>query len=372
MSFTITWSFNTSEQDWVFTDEFCTGTATSTGSWSLAKEAWDLNMTPVGGTAWGAIRLDGLNIPVEIGDTVEFDFSVSSPQANTSLLINVIYDDETVYTAFGDTPSAGTRTLTITVDGTIDKIECMSGRQVGGGIYSQDIEEVRVITASQVVATPGVLRTPENVIDDQGGAAAGGAGGGAGGNIASISASGTSIYIASFNDLGFPTLIKIAAALSADGSVVFDPGPGGRIGVQCGQLNNDVVYVAGSFDGTNRIEKSEDAGSSFNVIDDGTFGTIRSFAVGPNSDNRIIVFDGDNGDIIESLDGGGTWTTINSSVTQLVNSIARFDINPEEIVIGNEGGATDSINYSPNSGADLEDFQTGVYPNADATKVIAN
>ncbi len=44
----------------------------------------------------------------------------------------------------------------------------------------------------------------------------------------------------------------------------------------------------------------------------------------------------------------------------------------EETVFGNDGGVSNSINYSVNSGDDLEDFQTGVYPNENATRVIVN
>lgn len=190
--------------------------------------------------------------------------------------------------------------------------------------------------------------------------------------MADISADGLYIYIAAFDNLGFPTLIRIAATLSANGTVVFQPGAGGRIGVECEKFSADNVWVAGAFDGTNTVEQSEDDGATWTVKDDGTFGAIRTFRIGPDSDNRIILFDGDNGDIIESIDGGESWTTINAAVSPLINSIARFAQNPPEIVAGNEGDVTDSIDYSPNSGANLEDYQTGVYPATDGTKVIAN
>lgn len=227
-------------------------------------------------------------------------------------------------------------------------------------------------TGANPEATDGKLKAPSNFIDALGGGAAGGAGGGAGGNMADVSSDNLFVYIASFNDLGFPALIKISAAANADGTVVFEPGAGGRIGVICGKYNEDYVWVAGQFDGTNTVEKSEDAGTSFTVKDDGTFGAIRSFEVGPDTDDRVIIFDGDNGDIIETVDDGTTWTAINAAVTPLVNTIARFVENLTEVVFGNQGAANNSINYSPNSGANLEDYQTGVYPADDATKVIAN
>jgi hypothetical protein len=108
------------------------------------------------------------------------------------------------------------------------------------------------------------------------------------------------------------------------------------------------------------------------VKDDASLGAIRTFDIGPSDDIRVLVFDGDNGDIIETLDDGATWTTTNAAVTPLINSLARFDQNPEEIVAANEGAANNSIDYSPNTGAQLEDYQTGVYPATDATKVATS
>jgi hypothetical protein len=188
---------------------------------------------------------------------------------------------------------------------------------------------------------------------------------------ADIDAAGEFIFLALL-DGGTPIISKISVALDADGSTVFDPGAGDNIGVECGRFNSDVVWVAGQFDGTNVVEKSEDGGSSFVVKDDAAIGGVRSFVMGPDSDDKILLFDEDNGDILETKNDGESWTTINSAVTPEVNAIARLGRNVEESVFGNDGGANDSINYSVNSGDDLEDYQTGVYPNANATKVIVN
>jgi hypothetical protein len=188
---------------------------------------------------------------------------------------------------------------------------------------------------------------------------------------ASIDASGTFIYLALLQG-GTPILTKISTALDADGTTVFNPGAGDNIGVECGRFSSDTVWVAGNFDGTNVIEKSEDGGSSFVVKDDGTIGDVRAFVMGPDSDEKLLVFDETNGDILETRDSGASWDSINASVTPEVNAIARLGKNVQESVFGNDGGASNSINYSVNSGDDLEDFQTGVYPNANATKVIVN
>ncbi len=187
---------------------------------------------------------------------------------------------------------------------------------------------------------------------------------------ADIDASGTFIYLALLEG-GTPILTKISTALDADGSTVFDPGAGDNIGVECGRFDATVIWVGGNFDGTNTLEKSEDSGSTFVVKDDATTSTLLTFLMGPDSDDRILA--NDNGvDIIETIDSGATWVTINSGNAFDTNDIGRLGENVEESVFGNDGGATDSIHFSVNSGADLEDFMTGPYPNSNAKKVIVN
>jgi hypothetical protein len=188
---------------------------------------------------------------------------------------------------------------------------------------------------------------------------------------ASVDASGTFLYLALLNN-GTPILSKFSTALDADGTTVFDPGAGDAIGIECGRFDANVVWIAGAFDGTNVVEKSEDAGSSFVVKDDATIGDVRAFVMGPDNDNRLLVFDETNGDILETNDNGASWTSVNAAVTPEVNAVARLGKNVQESVFGNDGAANNSIDYSVNSGANLEDFQTGVYPNVNATGVIIN
>ncbi len=189
---------------------------------------------------------------------------------------------------------------------------------------------------------------------------------------ADVDADGTFLYIASINSLNFPALIKIATALNDDGSLIFDPGNGDDIGVQCGREDATVVWVAGKFDGTNTVEKSTDSGSSFVVKDDATFGDVEAFVVGPDSDDRVLIAD-DNVNIEETIDSGDNWTNRNTTTGFNVNAIARLDINVQETVFGNDASATDNIDYSVNSGVDMEDFTTGDFPiDKDVTSVIVN
>ncbi len=296
-----------------------------------------------------------IKMQIKSGDTTSEE---SSSGLDTSL--------EYIYRVIETNPDSGSAWSTSAINALLVGQESEVGVQTVR--VTQHIIELATGPDQQ---SPLNMQSPSDFIIDQGGGAAGGAGGSFD-TIADNSVDGLFIYIAAFNNLDFPILIKISTALNANGTTVFAPGAGGRIGVQCGAQNADIVWVAGEFDGTNVIEKSEDAGSTFSVKDDGTIGVIRSFKVGPGNDNKVLIVDGDNADILETIDDGVTWTTINASVTPLINAIARLPVNLEEVVFVNQGGATNSVDYSVNSGANLEDFQTGVYPNTDGTGVIVN
>jgi len=189
---------------------------------------------------------------------------------------------------------------------------------------------------------------------------------------ADVDADGSNLYIALL-DNDNPVLLKMDTGLASDASQVFAPGSGSDIGVQCGRFDSDVVWIAGAFDGTNVVEKSENGGTSFTVKDDGSFGTVEAFVVGPDSDERVLISDVTNDDIQETTNDGSSWTQINSSVGFDINVIARLGVNVEEAIFGNDASATDNIDYSINSGDDMEDFTTGDFPTVDdVTSVIVN
>jgi hypothetical protein len=190
---------------------------------------------------------------------------------------------------------------------------------------------------------------------------------------ASVNADGTFIYLALL-DGGTPILTKIATDLLSDGTTVFNPGVGDNIGVQCGKFDANIVWIAGNFGGTDTIEKSENAGSSFVVKDPATFDPVTSFVVGPDSDDRVLVFADAGGSVAsssiqETTDNGASWNQKDSGLGFVSKAVERLDINVEEIVTGNEAGSSDNIHYSPNTGQDLEDYSTG-FPTQDVTKVI--
>lgn len=185
---------------------------------------------------------------------------------------------------------------------------------------------------------------------------------------ADIDSDGVYVYIGALNNSGNPVLVKILTDLSMDGELVFNPGGGDNIGVQCGKYDSAVLWIAGAFDGTNVVEESEDAAGSFAVKDPATFGGITTFAIGPDSDDRVLVIDG-NEDIHETIDAGGAWITLNTAVGLASLALARLAQNVQEMVIGNEPSATNNIQYTINSGIDLEDYSSG-FPEAEVSGVI--
>lgn len=160
-----------------------------------------------------------------------------------------------------------------------------------------------------------------------------------------IDRDGTYIYVAMLDNSN-PILIKIAAALDADGSIVFNPGSGSNIGVQCSTIDANTLWIAGEFDGTNTVEKSTDAAASFSVIDDGAISAVQGFIVGPTNENDIIVCD-DAEDVFHTIDGGSVWTNV-STANGIMISMDRLLSNIDESIAGTDSTDSDTL-YSPDN-----------------------
>lgn len=176
-----------------------------------------------------------------------------------------------------------------------------------------------------------------------------------------IDADGTFIYLAARSGAVGSVLIKFSTTLTEDGSLVFSPGAGAVIGVQCGDPDTDVIWVAGDFGGTDVVAKSNDAGATFEIkATGGAIDTVYAFTVGPNDSTRVYVSDG-NATYTETLDDGVTWNIRNNTTVIFdASAIARLDVDLEEMVFANEYSAGDlhNIDFSPNSGIQLEDVVT--------------
>jgi hypothetical protein len=178
---------------------------------------------------------------------------------------------------------------------------------------------------------------------------------------ADVDADGDNLYIAVLVRGGTPGLYKLDTSLSFDPTLIFDPMTGTNIGVQCGRLDADVIWIAGEFGSGNTVEKSEDAGATFDVKDGGTFGDIKAFVVGPGDDDRVLVFDTSGDEIYETKNSGDSWELINAATGTNLVVLERFSLNPEEIIAGSDDAyVTDNISYSINSGEELHDLNLPV------------
>lgn len=173
-----------------------------------------------------------------------------------------------------------------------------------------------------------------------------------------IDADGDFIYIAALDSNGDPTLIKFSTALDSDGEIVFTGSGGSDIGVETARADGDSLVVAGDF-GTTYVQSSDDAGTTFTDITPSAGGAVKSFVTGPDDDRRILVYDTDNGDLLESVDAGDTWVTKNASVSQTILAMARLGIAVDQSVFGNSSVDAETVQYSPNTGADLAELSGG-------------
>ncbi len=190
-----------------------------------------------------------------------------------------------------------------------------------------------------------------------------------------INADGTFLYIGAIDTVTTaPVLLKQETGLTQNATRTYDPMAGTDIGVMCGRFDTDVVWAAGAFGGTDVVVKTEDAGTTFTVKDPATFGSVTGFAVGPDSDDRVLLVD-TFATIQETENSGTDWTEINASTgAPTTRAIGRLDINVEESVFGSDAG---NIAYSPNSGENLEDISSGfaetaIYTGKNVTSIVVN
>lgn len=184
-----------------------------------------------------------------------------------------------------------------------------------------------------------------------------------------VSADDYYLYVAALTNSSQPLLLRLFADLTTDPAVVYNPAAGDTIGVRCGDLNENWVWIAGDF-GTPLVRLSEDDGATWITKDPGTWvGVVTSFVVGPDDDNLVLaVTDGDD-DLHETEDGGLNWDTLNAAMPFDVSAMDRLYFNLDEIVFGVDAAGADRVRYTPNNGTDLEDITAGT-PNFKVNDLI--
>lgn len=144
------WSFVASGEGWSFRDDSTAGYSSS-GSWETSEEAWRISITGSGtSTSFrgkGTILITGLSIAVDVGNSVQADFSETSDGVSMSEHIKIVYADLSEQEQlFPGGAGATTRVLSIDRLGTIEEIEISASRSWQNSFTDEyeDIQEVRV------------------------------------------------------------------------------------------------------------------------------------------------------------------------------------------------------------------------------------
>jgi hypothetical protein len=82
-------------------------------------------------------------------------------------------------------------------------------------------------------------------------------------HIMDVDTDGVYVYMGLLTDDGFPMLVRIAADLESDASVMYGPGAGSWVGVQCDPWDADVLHAFGDFNALVKVARSENNGGSW-------------------------------------------------------------------------------------------------------------
>jgi hypothetical protein len=169
------------------------------------------------------------------------------------------------------------------------------------------------------------------------------------------------LYIAVYNNVGnFPELVSVNLPLAALalGWLSFQPGAGDAVNVRCNDVGDRVV-VSGYFGANEQVEASDTGGVAWTDVDPGTWAANRAqpLIVGATTEDEIMVALHTLQDLYETLDGGTTWTPLNTAIGYNPGAMAKIP-NGDELIMGD--GAANRIDYSPNRGAQLTNI-TGAF-----------
>jgi len=183
---------------------------------------------------------------------------------------------------------------------------------------------------------------------------------------------GDALYIGVY-DTGTtqPLLISVPLPLVggvSPGSAVFEPGAGNAINVKCTDVGNQLA-IAGRFSGggNDSVQVSDDGGLSLpNDIAPNWGDTAQPLLVDPDDlDGVMVALQGGAGQIMETVDGGGTWTQRNAAVGYGPTALARLPEGDELVA----GGPAGEIEYSPNRGQELANINVG-WPAGDGVEAL--
>jgi len=162
---------------------------------------------------------------------------------------------------------------------------------------------------------------------------------------------GDMLYLALYDTAtAQPRLVSVALPLdgaASMGSSIFSSGAGTAINVRCNSVG-DSLAVSGHFGANEQVETSDDGGITWADIDPGTWAAnlAEPLVVDPLTLDEVLIALTPQS-IIETVDGGTTWTTLNAAVGFSPGAMAKL-VNGDEMIIGDDGANV--ILYSPNRG----------------------
>ncbi len=328
----VTWTFTTNYEGWtfgsndvpadeVFFGKTFAGSAVRThvsGAIGNTLTVPDLIHVLAVGSNYSPI----LNAAAQNGDTIAVDYS-STTFADMDITIEANYDDDTQETASISNSIAGTLTLTITVNKTLDYIRVRLANSTSasaiGFTNARDIEEVRLTTAVPIVGTG---QMPLGIDVDL--------------------ESGSKVYVTTWDgDLGGDLLLKeynSSIALQNTYTIADNTATIIDIGNRTfflspytppffGTANlGDIIYIYGRWDdgAVKHLAKSTNGGAGFsNIGDSGVWGADWVGAFFADDANILYAFvNGGSPALYRSLNAGTNWTNL---------SVLPFDIDPHGV-----------------------------------------
>jgi len=252
-----------------------------------------------------------LNTTIQNGDTIAVDYSAASDSDLSGIGIIAHYTDATTETINTSSAVAGTVTLTLTQNKTLDFIRvrlrrCTSGTATGS-THSRDILEVRLTTAAAFIGTGE--RPLELDVDLFSGAKIWKTKWKAGGLYLEEHSSGLVLQNT------FPIATGTTATTIEIDNRTYYLTPYAPPFFGAASLE-DIIYIFGRWDdgSVRHLQKSIDGGSSFSDIgDSGTWGA--GWVGGFFADDANILYAFVNGAsraLYRSIDAGSNWTNLSS------------------------------------------------------------
>ncbi len=357
-----TWSYVLSVQGWTSDSSESSGTGSGTMAHNVAAEALRNTMAVSGVFPGNQAVIENnsplLNISIQIGDSVSWDFSASSDAKNVGKTLTIHYTDATTDISTVTGSGAATLSKVATVNKTLDHIEVQFDR-VGDGTsnsFTIDTLEVRLTTA----ALPGEYDIePAGTLD--------GILPGVLTHAFSPNQSGEFLFFAMEDTSGNQMVLKVLRPTSTTPTVltVYNPlsGTAGNI-ASTGDPNRMIWH--GNFGTDVGVVDHAITAATNTDISPSSIGAelIQPLQVDLSDINHIVAINRNDQDALETDNLGGSYATLNTTLGQSVDAmdLAFFGAYfPFGGFFGGNDGADENLEYTPNEFADLrEDTSTAL------------